>query len=71
MTFRFDATTSRLRFDPVRNRRTFYISLTLGRYTIWRMRWDTGRCDGKRILLKSRDGLMCWSCGRRCLSPAA
>lgn len=49
---------------PVKGRRTFYASVTLGSRTFWLQRWDTARCSGS-IRSTSRDGLMCWQTGKR------
>ena len=59
-----EISTSTLGFDPVRGRRTFYITLQLGRRTLWLMRWDTDRTrDYRHRFAFSRDGLMSWTCG--------
>jgi hypothetical protein len=56
---------SRLKFDPVRGRRTLYAKLTLGSNTFWLMRWDTARAMHHKPFAFSRDRRMCWSCGHR------
>jgi hypothetical protein len=49
----------RLRFDPVMNRPTLFVCLTLIWWTFWFQWWDTERCRDKRILWRSWDRLMC------------
>lgn len=63
MRFSIEINLRRLQFDPVQGRRTFYFSVAFGKRRLWLMRWDTNRCDGYRILARSRDGLMCWTAG--------
>lgn len=54
-----------LTFDPVQGRKTFWLAFAIGGATYWVQRWDTERCTpGRRIIARSRDGLMSWTCGK-------
>lgn len=57
-----------LRCEPVVGRRTFYATLTIGTWTFWVQRWDTGRCVPGSAFAYSADRLMCWTAGSRSAS---
>ena len=61
------ATTSKLRFDPVEGRRTFYFSLTLCDRTFWLQRWYVRRAPTRWTF----DGLMGWTWGYRTTRKAS
>jgi hypothetical protein len=43
-------------------RRSFYLSLTVGRRRLWLMRWDAVRSHNG-VFYTERDGVMNWSAG--------
>ena len=65
MTLGFEVNVSELRFEPVSGRRTVFAKLTVGSRTFWVQRWDAVRSisSNRRIMVRSFDGLMCWTVG--------
>lgn len=64
-TLHFNVHTMQLQYEPVMNRRTFYVHFSIGKRTYWLQRWSTASCTKHKPIAFSRDKLMCWTCGAR------
>jgi hypothetical protein len=56
----------KLAYEPVIGRRTVYITLTLGKRTLWLQRWESERSSkNRKPFAFSRDKRMAWTAGVR------